>query len=199
MTGSILLVVQKSCHFASGQLILKGHVDSIIPENIIPNWSKLIWFDLIWTDLKQFGQILPDWNQGWGTLCIKEHFTSRNTLLLKSWTHFAAQHTLQSHNLLLSTLCIVTFCSKEQFASNWLVTVCSLTHFTPQHTLPTGIIFSLEHSASKPSLLPRTLFSSAQFASQHTLLLSPLYSLAHFAPWNTLLPGIFWSKWSGKE
>ena len=27
MTGSILLVVQKSCHFASGQLILKGHVD----------------------------------------------------------------------------------------------------------------------------------------------------------------------------
>ena len=132
---------------------------------------------------------------GWGTLCIKEHFTSRNTLLLKSWTHFAAQHTLQSHNLLLSTLCIVTFCSKEQFASNWLVTVCSLTHFTPQHTLPTGIIFSLEHSASKPSLLPRTLFSSAQFASQHTLLLSSLYSIAHFASWNTLIPGIFWSKW----
>ena len=127
------------------------------------------------------------WYDGWGTLCIKEHFTSRNTLLLKSWTHFAAQHTLQSHNLLLSTLCIVTFCSKEQFASNWLVTVCSLTHFTPQHTLPTGIFFSLEHSAPKPPLLPRTLFSSAQFASQHTLLLSPLCTLEHFASWNILV------------
>ena len=58
----------------------------------------------------------------------------------------------------LATLCIVNFCWKEQFASNWLVTVCSITHFTPQHTLPTGIFFSLEHSAPQPPLLPRTLF-----------------------------------------
>ena len=118
-----------------------------------------------------------------GSICLvlSELYWLRHTLLPRTFYSSA-------------TLCIVNFCSKEQFASNWLVTVCSLTHFTPQHTLPTGIIFSLEHSASKPSLLPRTLFSSAQFASQHTLLLSPLYSLAHFAPWNTLLPGIFWSK-----
>ena len=122
------------------------------------------------------------------TLYFSEHFASQelNTL--------AAQHTLQSHNLLLSTLCIVTFCSKEQFPSNWLVTVCFLTHITPQHTLPPGIFFSLEHSTPKPPLLLRTLFSPAQFASQHTLLLSPLYFIAHFASWNTLLPGIFWSK-----
>ena len=35
LTGSILLVVQKSCHFAAGQLILKGHVDCVIFENLI--------------------------------------------------------------------------------------------------------------------------------------------------------------------
>ena len=123
------------------------------------------------------------------TLYFSEHFASQELNTLCSPTHFAKsqftpQHPLHCYLLLKRTVC----------SSNWLVTVCSLTHFTPQHTLPTGIIFSLEHSASKPSLLPRTLFSSAQFASQHTLLLSPLYLLVHFAPWNTLLPGIFWSK-----
>ena len=35
MIGSILLVVQKSCHFASGQLILKGHVDCVSLGNLI--------------------------------------------------------------------------------------------------------------------------------------------------------------------
>ena len=32
--GSQLLVVQKSCHFASGQLILKGHFDYVILEEL---------------------------------------------------------------------------------------------------------------------------------------------------------------------
>ena len=98
------------------------------------------------------------------------------------------RHTLLHRTFYSSaTLCIVNFCSKEQFASNWLVTVCSLTHFTPQHTLPTGISFSLEHSALQPSLLPTTLFSSVQFASQHLLLLKTPCSSAHFAAQHTIL------------
>ena len=147
----------------------KSHNSFIIENKKLAQWFNICWNWLIYR-LKK-GQVLT---------------RLRHTLFPRTF-YFSG------------TLCIVKFCSKEQFTSNWLITVCSLTHFTPQHTLPTGIFFSLEHFAPQPPLLPRTLFSSAQFASQHTLLLSPLYSLAHFAPWNTLLPGIFWSKWSGKE
>ena len=131
--------------------------------------------------------------KGWGTLCIKEHFTSRNTLLLKSWTHFAAQHTLQSHNLLPSTLCIVTFCSDEQFPSNWLVTVCFLTHFASQelNTLCSPIHFAKsqftpQHPLHCYLLLKRTVcFKLACYS----LLLNTLYPAAHFAYWNDFLLG----------
>ena len=64
--------------------------------------------------------------KGWGTLCTKEHFTPRNILLLKSWTHLAAQHTWQSHNLLLSTPCSLTPFATQN--SLLLTTPCSLTH-----------------------------------------------------------------------
>ena len=40
MIGSLLLVVQKSCHFASGLLILKGHVDFVFLENLIYDEMK---------------------------------------------------------------------------------------------------------------------------------------------------------------
>ena len=150
--------------------------------------------------------------KGWGTLCIKEHFTSRNTLLPKSWTHFAAQHTLQSHNLLLSTLCIVTFCSKEQFPSYWLVTVCFLTHFatqelntlcspthfaksqfTPQHTLVINTLCHSEPFTPHYTLLLNTLCHSEPFTPHYTLLLNTLCLPALFASWSTLLPNTFCS------
>ena len=85
------------------------------------------------------------WYDGWGTLCIKEHFTSRNTLLLKSWTHFAAQHTLQSHNLLLITPCSLTpFATQNPLL---LITPCSSTLFASWHPLLPGALYYSTHFA----------------------------------------------------
>jgi hypothetical protein len=101
---------------------------------------------------------------GWGTLCTKEHFTLRNILLLKSWTHLAAQHTWQSHNLLLSTPCSLTpFATQNPLL---LITPCSLTPFATQNPL-----------------LLITPCSSTLFASQHPLLPGALYYSTHFTLW----------------
>jgi len=127
-------------------------------------------------------------------------------------SNFAAQHTLQSHNLLLSTLCIVTFCSKEQFPSYWLVTVCFLTHFatqelntlcspthfaksqfTPQHTLVINTLCHSEPFTPHYTLLLNTLCHSEPFTPHYTLLLNTLCLPALFASWSTLLPNTFCS------
>ena len=114
------------------------------------------------TGLQNLHGIQSWWKKGWGTLCTKEHFTQRNILLLKSWTHLASQHTWQSHNLLHSTLCSLTpFATQNPLL---LITPCSLTPFATQNPL-----------------LLITPCSSTLFASQHPLLPGALYYSAHFA------------------
>ena len=87
-------------------------------------------------------------------------------MLLKSITHFAAQHTWQSQNLLFYT-------------------PCSPTPFAPQNPLFLNTFFCQEHFASQHILLPGTLCSSAPFPPWNTLLLNTFYSLELFAPWNS--------------
>ena len=87
-----------------------------------------------------------------------EHFAPKhilllgNTLLLKSMTHFAAQHAWQSHNLLFNTPCSQTpFASQNPFAS-WspllLNTFYFLEHFAPLHSLLHSTLCILEHFTS---------------------------------------------------
>ena len=103
-------------------------------------------------------------NSGWGTFCTKEHFTPRNILLLKSWTHLAAQNTWKSHNLLLSTPCSLTpFYTQNPLL---IITPCSITPFATQNLL-----------------LLITPCSSTLFVSQHPLLPGALYYSTHFALW----------------
>ena len=135
-------------------------------------------------------QMMVDYRKygGWGTLCIKEHFTSRNTLLLKSWTHFAAQHTLQSHNLLLSTPCSLTpFATQNPLL---LITPCFSAHSAPQNTLLLSTLCFKEHFTPRNTLLLNTLCFLTHFAPWNTLLLRTLCSLEHFAPQHIMLLGI---------
>ena len=85
-------------------------------------------------------------NQGWRTLCFKEHFTQKE--------HFASQE--------LNTLCF-----KEHFTKS---------RFTPQHTLLLNTLCYSEPFTPHYTLLLSTLCSSEHFAPQHTLLQRTLYS-----------------------
>ena len=97
----------------------------------------------------------------------KNTLLKRNTLLLKSLTHLAAQHTWQSHNLLLSTPCSLTpFATQNPLL---LITPCSSTPFATQNPL-----------------LLITPCSSTLFASQHPLLPGALYYSTHFALWTEM-------------
>ena len=103
------------------------------------------------------------------TPLAEAHFASkntllkRNTLLLKSLTHLAAQHTWQSHNLLLSTPCSLTPSATQN--PLLLITPCSSTPF-----------------ATHSTFLLITPCPSTLFASQNTLLLRTLCFSTPFAP-----------------
>ena len=142
---------------------------------------------------------------GWGTLCTKEHIILRNILLLKSWTHLAAQHTWQSHNLLLSTPCsltpfatqnpllLITPSSSTLFTSQntlFLKTLCFSTPFAPWNTLLLRTLCSLTPFPPWNNLLLRTLCSQTPLAPWNTLLLNTLFSLEHFAPQHIMILGI---------
>ena len=73
----------------------------------------------------------------------------------------AAQHTWQSHNLLLSTPCSLTpFATQNPLL---LITPCSLTPFATQNPLLLNTPCSLTLFASQHPLLPGALYYSTQF------------------------------------
>ena len=115
----------------------------------------------------------------------KNTLLKRNTLLLKSLTHLAAQITWQSHNLLLSTPCSLTpFATQNPLL---LITPCSSTPFATQNPLLLITPCSSTLFTSQNTLLLRALCFSTPFAPWNTLLLRSLCSLTPFSPWNTLL------------
>ena len=60
-------------------------------------------FNFLWLNWVQYLPLAP--TQADEHFAPKHILLLRNTLLLKSITHFAAQHTWQSHNLLFYTPC----------------------------------------------------------------------------------------------
>ena len=118
----------------------------------------------------------------------KNTLLKRNTLLFKRLTHLPAQHTWQSHNLLLSTPCSLTPFATQR--SLILITPCFSTPFATQNPLLLITPCSPTLLASQNTLLLRTLCFSTPFAPWNTLLLNTLSSLEHFAPPHILLLGI---------
>ena len=112
-------------------------------------------------------------------LCWKNTLLKRNTLLFKSLTHLAAQHTWQSHNLLLSTPCSLTpFAIQNPLL---LITPCFSAHSAPQNTLLLSTLCFKEHFTPQHTLLLNTFCFLEHFAPQNTLLLNTFCSLEHFA------------------